>query len=160
MSKAYYKLLDMLKDELEKDSDIVDGLKEGLRKFLSNLEIKLNKTDEWADYISLSAKARIASGDKTKLVYDHVVPKTRYIQKYCMKAAVTGQFENGEKFSEAAIKGFLERYWKVTVITKEEDDKLTHAGLREKMPKDWDGKDLFARYKAVGITVEPLESRL
>ena len=40
------------------------------------------------------------------------------------------------------------------LVTTEEHKRLSDAGLRSKMPKDWDGKDPFARYKIVGIEVD------
>lgn len=46
----------------------------------------------------------------------------------------------------------LESYH-VTIITREEDRLLTKAKLNSKMPLDWDGKDPYARYHAVGIVV-------
>jgi hypothetical protein len=40
-------------------------------------------------------------------------------------------------------------YWHVATITKEED-----ARLPRDMPDDWDGKNVFARYEAVGIKLQ------
>ena len=154
MAKAYYKLLSMLKDELAAEGDIKDGLNEGLTKFLSNLEIKLNRSKEGTNYVSAKAKAKLQDGDKTGLVFEHIVPKTKYIQEPCVLAAIKGQFANGEKFSEEAVRQLLERYWLIALITKEEDDTLTNLGLQKKMPGDWDGTDVFARYKAAGISLE------
>ena len=44
----------------------------------------------------------------------------------------------------------------MALITKVEDERLRATKLQSKMPLDWDGKDMFARYKAVGIVVEPV----
>ena len=44
------------------------------------------------------------------------------------------------------------------VVTKDEDISLNRAGLRSTMPKDWEGEDPWARYTAVGIQVEKLET--
>lgn len=154
MAKAYYKLLSMLKDELASDGDIKAGLTEGLTKFLSNLEIRLNRSKEGTNYVSAKAKAKLQDGDKTGLVFEHIVPKTKYIQEPCIQAAVNGQFAGGETFSEEAVLQLLDRYWQIALITKEEDDALTDLGLRNKMPGGWDGTDVFARYKAAGIVLE------
>jgi hypothetical protein len=37
------------------------------------------------------------------------------------------------------------------VVTVEEDQALNAAGLRAKMPSEWDGQDVFARYRAAGV---------
>lgn len=39
------------------------------------------------------------------------------------------------------------------VVTVEEDHALNTAGMRSRMPEGWDGRDVFARYRAVGIEV-------
>ncbi|MBQ7166900.1 MAG: hypothetical protein IJR93_08165 [Treponema sp.] len=92
--------------------------------------------------------------DKTGLVFEHIVPKTKYIQEPCVQAAVNGQFAGGETFSEEAVLQLLNRYWQIALITKEEYDAMTDLVLRNKMPGGWDGTDVFARYKAAGIALE------
>ena len=52
--------------------------------------------------------------------------------------------------AKAVIKA-LKKWYSVMLVTKEEDLRLLKSGLRSKMPKNWDEKDVFARYKAVGI---------
>lgn len=42
---------------------------------------------------------------------------------------------------------------RVAWILKSEDERLTENGLRSTMPADWNGKDPFARYAAVGIEI-------
>lgn len=44
------------------------------------------------------------------------------------------------------------------VVTKEEDRQLNSVGLRRRMPHDWDGVDVFARYKVAGIELVDLMS--
>ncbi len=39
------------------------------------------------------------------------------------------------------------------VVTAEEDRALNAAGMRSRMPEGWDGRDVFARYRAVRIEV-------
>jgi hypothetical protein len=39
------------------------------------------------------------------------------------------------------------------VVTVEEDRSLNAAGIRSRMPEGWDGGDVVARYRAVGIEV-------
>jgi len=43
------------------------------------------------------------------------------------------------------------------VVTCDEPALLNKFGLRSTMPRDWDGKDVFARYAAIGIEVVPIE---
>ena len=45
----------------------------------------------------------------------------------------------------------LKKYLHVLVVTKEEHRKLNSSGLRYKMPEDWDGENVWARYEKVGI---------
>lgn len=45
------------------------------------------------------------------------------------------------------IREILEKYWKIAIITKDEDKLLTGRS----MPKDWDGNNIFARYDIAGI---------
>jgi hypothetical protein len=40
-------------------------------------------------------------------------------------------------------------------ITEAENRALTVAGLVKKMPPNWDGQDIYARYSAVGIELVP-----
>lgn len=43
----------------------------------------------------------------------------------------------------------------VVNITQDEDARLKRAGLVKTMPANWDGHDIYARYRAVGIEIEP-----
>jgi hypothetical protein len=74
--------------------------------------------------------------------YDHVVPMS----------IVADRLLAGETQHDA-IRKVLETWVFACVITKGEDRNLERMGLRQMMPKDWDGVDLFARYKAAGIEV-------
>ena len=49
----------------------------------------------------------------------------------------------------------INKYYVICAITKEEDIKLNAAGLRSKMPAEWDEKNdsVFARYEAVEISI-------
>jgi len=50
-----------------------------------------------------------------------------------------------------SLERMLNKYYVVTLVTAAEDELLRKAGLRYKMPDDWDGKDPYARYHKVGI---------
>ena len=151
LSLCYYDLLAALRPVLG-DENTMAGLSEGLNKFLSNLSIHLvGAKKERADYFSRAAWERLERGMTDGLVYEHLVPKKEYIHAPCEQAARTGAFQDGTPFTQEAVAALLDRYLWIAVITKEEDAKLTAAGLSRKMPAGWDGKDILARYKAVGI---------
>ena len=48
----------------------------------------------------------------------------------------------------------LNKFHVVSIISADEDQRLKDMGLNSKMPKDWDGKNPFARYEVAGISVE------
>lgn len=148
LAHAYHNLLLTLSPDLISNNDILLGIKEGLNKFLSNLAIKLNgKYDlNSADYISCEALAQIKRGDKSDLVYEHMIPKELYVQGPCLNAALTGNC-----LSYQQIYDLLNKYWFIAIITKAEDIQLNLAGLRRKMPDNWDKQNIFARYNAVKI---------
>lgn len=148
LAKAYYELLITLKPCLLSNNDVFLGIKEGLNKFLSNLAIKLNGkyNIDSADYISCEALAQIKRGDKHELIYEHMVPKELYIQGPCLSAIL-----NDKCLSYQEIYNLLDKYWFIAIITKAEDIQLNLAGLRRKMPENWDKQNIFARYNAVKI---------
>ncbi len=148
MAEAYYQMLTALKPAIKKNPDIKAGLKEGLGKFLSNLYISYFGKKN-TDYYS-EAAYKIKDDKNAKLVFEHIVPKARYIQEPCYEASIKGHFEDGKEFSVESIEGLLNKYWKIATVTKEENEKLNK--YRTKMPESWKpGDDPFARYDAVGI---------
>jgi len=50
-----------------------------------------------------------------------------------------------------AVTNVLKKWYSVMLVTYDEDVRLQKSGLRFKMPEKWDKKDIFARYKKVGI---------
>ena len=151
MAEAYFQMLDALKPAIEKNPDIKEGMKEGLRKFLSNLYIYYfgkKNTDVYSE-----EAYRLKDDKNAEFVFEHIVPKTKYIQEPCYEACMKGQFENGKKFSVESIEELLDKYWKIATVTKEEDKKLNK--YRSKMPDGWKpGDNAFARYDALGIKLE------
>ena len=80
---------------------------------------------------------------KKKTVVEHVVPSQVIVNKlYELK-----------KFEPSKVEKVLKKYWKIMTITTRENNILNSkkTGLTYQMPKNWDGKDIFARYKAVKI---------
>ena len=141
LAKAYYKLLVAIdwNDEI-----FVSGLREGLNKFISNAFLAYHKGKNKyhkSHYVSVLALEKLKLNDPKGLIYEHIVPKTKYIQEPCEKLAKEG------KLTVDFIEAKLDAYWKLATVTKEEDQRLdTHS-----MPKNWDGVDIFARYKSASI---------
>lgn len=78
---------------------------------------------------------------KRKLIHEHAVPKSVLIK-------MLFEIKNP---TPKSVEDILSRYCVAVVVTKDEDRLLSKAGLRSKMPADWDGSDLWARYRKVGI---------
>lgn len=152
MAKSYYELLIALKPVFEKNEKVKIGLREGLTKFLSNLYINLRSENGKYDTDYYSEEAWNHKNDGTALIYEHIVPKSKYIQEPCEEACMNGKFKDGTKFSEEAILHILEKYWKVATITAEEDESLNSLGLSRKMPEGWQlNSNPFLRYEKAGI---------
>jgi len=144
VASSYYKLLSSIDWN---DEVLVYGLKEGLNKFISNAYIKLNNRNKLlqGDYYSQEAIDKISAGNFDGLIYEHMVPKSKYIQSPCINMAKNGTL------TVSQIVNLLDQYWKIAVITKEQDKLLS----RTKMPDDWDGKNIMARYIDAGIHLVP-----
>ena len=84
---------------------------------------------------------RTFKNQTTGFIHEHVVPK-KLMRESLMSL---------KNLSPESIHHYLETHCIGVVVTKEEDIKLNKAGLNSKMPVDWDGKDVWARYQAVGI---------
>lgn len=142
VAKSYYKLLVAIdwRDDL-----MIMGLKEGLNKFLSNAFLSLDKGNKYkkGDFYSISAVKLINSGQFSNLVYEHMVPKSKYIQKKCEHEAKKGCL------TVEYIVDLLNRYWKIAVITKDENQHL----LVSSMPSDWDQENIFRRYNDIGLAL-------
>jgi hypothetical protein len=149
IAKSYFKLLSSLDWE---DDILITGLREGLTKFLSNAFLKSNGVNKYyqGDFYTHSALDLIEKGITSGLVYEHMVPKSRYIQKPCEERA------QKKSLNEDYVIELLNRYWKIAIVTKEEDKKLT----RTKMPDDWDEADIRIRYKNARIDLVPREKAL
>lgn len=140
LAKAYYKLLMSLdlKDEM-----IFTGIREGLGKFLSNLFLNLTPGNKYekGHFYSEEALKKMSKKDFKGMVFEHMVPKEEYIQKPCREAAING------RLNEKDVLDLLEKFWKIAVITKDEYKLL----LGKKMPGNWDGENIFARYEHAKI---------
>ncbi len=78
------------------------------------------------------------------LIVEHVVPQMEIVK----------MLMDMEPLEKKNVEMILTKYFRVILVTKDEHSKLNASGLRSKMPNDWDGKDVWARYKAVDIDQE------
>lgn len=136
------------------DPVMLAGIREGLNKFLSNAWIDMTPGSKYekGHYYSQAALEKVRARDFSGLVFEHTVPKAKYIQRPCEEAARGGQ-KSADELLEF-IEEKLNLYWKIAVITKDEDDLLPPRD----MPSDWDGIDVRARYQKVGISLNSPET--
>ena len=80
---------------------------------------------------------------------EHVMPQMEIVNRLMDMRPLT----------EAGVIELLTNSLKVMVVTRDEHALLNSSGLRSTMPRDWDGRDVFARYAAIGIEVVPTEIR-
>lgn len=144
LAKAYFNVLQAI--DLN-NNDISSGIKEGLNKFLSNLAIHIQGKYKItsADYISNNALLQIQHGNNANLVYEHMVPKQKYIQMPCITQTKAGCL------TYEYVYNLLSKYWYIAIITRDEDNKLNKLNLRQNMPNNWDFTDIFARYVNANI---------
>lgn len=86
--------------------------------------------------------------DKKQLRHEHLVPRKVLIRR--MHGLVNPDVETVYAFLDSMCVG--------VVVTVEEDRRLSQAGLRSKMPDEWDGVDAWARHKAVNLTATDCHS--
>ena len=145
LAQTYYKLLTGLDWS---DPLLIGGLREGLNKFLSNAHLatfpRRNKYYK-THYVSPAALSQLQNREIKGLVFEHLVPKTRYIQEPCEERAATGEL------TVEFIQERLNKYWVLATVTAAEDSLL----LRFDMPAEWDEIDVQARYSDVGVVLQP-----
>ena len=83
---------------------------------------------------------------RKNLAYDHPIPMKIILSK------LKSTYPVKQESVEAVLQKYL-RHGGV-LITKGEHDLLRDIGLASKMPSDWDGEDIFARYKKAGISIK------
>ena len=94
------------------------------------------------------------AGDKSvRLIVDHAVPLVVMVERL---------FELGADLSREGIRRHLNRWYLLGLLTNAEDVTLNRLGLRSRIPANWDGDDLTARYReaAIATAAEPNASRL
>lgn len=107
----------------------------------------------WKGIVSVAARSET---DRKRVVKEHVVP-LKVIETRLRELAAEG------KTSLDAIAAVLEKLTHFGTITKEEDAKLRKARLIKAMPEGFFQRDhryyndILARYKEVGIVLEPVD---
>ena len=92
-------------------------------------------------FISKNALNAINSKSDMQLVKDHAVP-VKIISEMLKQVNCP---------SEASIEKLLLNFYRLGVLTHEEDKTLNQLNLKSAMPNDWDGKNVFARYEKANI---------
>ncbi|MCH9853263.1 MAG: hypothetical protein K0U45_07135 [Alphaproteobacteria bacterium] len=77
----------------------------------------------------------------TECIVEHVVPQMVIVNKLMEL----------RELEVNIVEKILRDWYRVCLITKEEDSLLRSNGLRSVMPDGWDGKNVWARYEKVGI---------
>ncbi|GIU15226.1 MULTISPECIES: hypothetical protein [unclassified Shewanella] len=78
----------------------------------------------------------------SKLRHEHIVPISVVVEKLLSYPKNTPL----ETFKKIILK-----YAAVVIISSDEDALFREYKLQKTMPANWDGKDVFARYKIVGL---------
>lgn len=93
-------------------------------------------------FISCTAARVLAGLSSERLVKDHCVPVS------VLREII---FDSHARTTED-VEQLMLRFYRVGVITKEEDDQLTANGMRSAMPDGWTaGDNPFARYSCIGV---------
>ena len=103
----------------------------------SEFEGKIDGCRWWSE----AALARRA--DVKQLRHEHSVPRRVIIRHLLQLSKPTSEI----------VEDILSNWCVGAVVTAEEDRRLAQAGLCMMMPADWDQRDPFARYRAVGIVL-------
>ena len=151
LSVVYFKFLKSIDWE---DDLYLKGIREGRNKFLSNAYLNLCKgKHSIVNYYSKEAIAVMEQYPgklpKGKLIFEHMVPKEKYIQapsENIIRSSLTEE----QKLKEISV--LIDKYWQLASITIAEDKRIQY---KKTMPENWNQDDIFARYKASGIEVVP-----
>ena len=143
--RAYIELLEAINFN---NPIIYSGIREGLNKFLSNafLDQPGHKYQNGHFYSQMACE-KVNKKDYTRLIFEHMIPKHKYIQKPCMEMAMKNNLDQNK------VRELINKDWKIAIITKEENSRLRGRT----MPKDWDGEDIFRRYNDAGIQLKAKE---
>jgi hypothetical protein len=116
------------------------GLKHNSYAHVSAVSVPLNSVPVW------SVAARRATSPKDIMI-EHGTPKSEFV-KLVYDVYLAG------KLSKEMLDSMIENLWKIAVITREEDARLSGAGLRSKRLESPE-----ARWAAVGIQFAEQQAR-
>ncbi len=116
----------------------------------SSPSYKGNNNKRNVQFVSDAARPFLTSQGPT--VSEHIIPISVLLNsKIYARAEPTIDTEG--------LIQLVAQYSTMALITNEEDARLRQAKLQSSMPEDWDGVDMFARYKAIGIVVSPIVAK-
>lgn len=125
--------------------------------FVQDYKIKLNSKKHRqylvVDYFSEEALDLIENETKfntSKFSFEHMVPKGKYIFNR-IKEEVKKNISDDEL--QKLIYELVDKYYYVALITRDENKKLSTQGYKQKMPEDWKGESIDARYQKAGIEI-------
>ncbi len=125
----------------------IKGGRESINKFLSNVYLASFpgcRKHQLTQFITPQALAAVRNQSLKELVFEHVVPKQKFIQGPCEAKA------RAQSLTPEDVLGLMKRYWILATVTRSEEKRLPRD-----MPEDWDGSSLFARYEAVELPLLP-----
>lgn len=131
-----------------------DMVMQGIRKIHDRAESKRGKRKYLGHgYWSTSALRVLDAHDGVfndkatkKLRHEHVIPVKYLLDNFL--------FANPPGTALETYQKQLNKFGVVAIITRDESDRLDHAGLSRSMPSNWEKLGLFARYKMVGLAKE------
>lgn len=141
------------------DEMYMKGMGEARGKFVANLHIAIMKEEMpkkykdrrySADYVSERALKHLETREwkAEEIQYEHMIPKTKYIKEVCEEAT-----KNGVVTTDFIYDVLMKNLW-IATVHKDEERLLKRLGLGDKMPSDWDEKNIFARYERAGIELK------
>jgi hypothetical protein len=90
-------------------------------------------------YISAGKDLRVAA---SSLRHEHAVPANVVIER---------MLSLGDAATTEACARIITRFSRVAIITREQDNILQQNQVARRMPDDWNGTDVWARYRKAGI---------
>lgn len=97
------------------------------------------------DVTKAPRSVRLRSAPNEAGVIDHPVPASHFARMLLSLPS--------EDLRAPYISTLLHQFGFFCLISRDEPDRLSMAGLAETMPPDWNGLDRYARYASVGICV-------
>ena len=156
-SHRKHALRDSIREVTKKATNIKGGKYNGIR-YISEGAEEIIKRDGHAGSLCVGEHLYTCAMINDH-VYNNIEPYALTWRDYGRKHGINDVEELWELYTEYVssmgeklLRHIAERTI-IVLITKEEDARLREAGLTKSFPDDWDGKNMMARYDAVGIVV-------